>query len=205
MSVIKDNINEILAGIAGGFVFVVFFIILNIGIIFSAIAGIAAFAAVLLIMKKKSDQSVEMMSSGVTAEQLKTVLKYGNDKIAELKKESSKISNPDVVKKVNDIIHVVNKIFKNFEKDPKDIKTARQFLAYYLDSTIKIVTKYAELSGNHPLSEEVKATMQKSENLLEKIRVAFEKQLNILLRDDLMDLDTEISLLENTLKSEGLD
>jgi hypothetical protein len=39
--------------------------------------------------------------------------------------------------------------------------------------------------------------------MIEQIGIAFEKQLNKLLENDVMDLDVEITLLENMLKMEG--
>ena len=46
-------------------------------------------------------------------------------------------------------------------------------------------------------------SFQKTENLLDTIEVAYQKQLEKLFEDDVMDLDTELKVLAKTIKSEG--
>jgi len=40
--------------------------------------------------------------------------------------------------------------------------------------------------------------------MLDSIHAVFEKQLAGLMQDDILDLDTELTLLQNTLKMEGM-
>ena len=89
-------------------------------------------------------------------------------------------------------------------KSIKDIKRARQFVNYYLDSTVKIVTRYVELSNTQVITPETEKSLKKVEELMRTVKVSFEHQLQQLLEDDLLDLDTEVEVLKKTLKMEGM-
>ncbi|NLY17950.1 MAG: 5-bromo-4-chloroindolyl phosphate hydrolysis protein, partial [Clostridiaceae bacterium] len=97
-----------------------------------------------------------------------------------------------------------NDIFDDFVRDPKDIKIARRFTLYYLDTTERIVTKYYQLSNVPYLSDDAKATLKNVESTLVMIKDTFRKQLKKLTENDVMDLDAEIKVLRNTIKQEGI-
>ena len=125
-------------------------------------------------------------------------------KVKVLKDLEAKITNKVVTQKIEGIIEVVEKIFDDLKKDPKDVKTARQFLIYYLDATINILERYHSICSTNISSIEIKKSLDNVESLLDTIKDGFEKQLIKLLNDDILDLDTEIKLLDQTMKSEGL-
>ena len=135
---------------------------------------------------------------------METTLKEGNEKIKLLESYTSKINNPGVIDKLKHIIDVINRIFENFKKDPKDIKVAKQFLSYYFDSTLKIVKMYADLSSQKVHTPEISGMLVKSEEMLNTIAMAYEKLLSKLLEDDIMSLDIEIETLEKTFRAENL-
>jgi 5-bromo-4-chloroindolyl phosphate hydrolysis protein len=203
----KATTSQLIAGTAGGTIFLVFFLFLRFGIIPSVIIAAVTFALMGIIFKPKRDEmEMNVILDGVTDEALKEILKSGHKKQLMLKELKSKISKPQIRERVDKIIDVVNRIFEDLKYDPKDVKVARQFLNYYLDSTIKILKKYTELSMHSGLANsDVSQSLSKTEELLDKIYTAFEAQLAKLLEDDAMDLDTEVQLLEQTLKMEGLD
>ncbi len=203
----STHIGQISAAIAGGSIFIVFFVILQLSLILSILISFVSFALVgALLRPKKGQMEINVLLDGVTDENLKEILKTGHEKQKKLQELRNKVTKLEIKEQVDKIIDVVNRIFDDLKHDPKDVKIARQFLNYYLDSTIKILKKYTELSAHSGLnSSEVSATLDKTEQLLNKIYTAFEAQLAKLLEDDAMDLDVEVELLEQTLKMEGLD
>jgi len=198
-------LKTFLSVIAGAIVFCILFYLfaftIKLAVIISAVVGVL-FLIVSYAQKKQSE--VELFFSGVQDKSLQNVLRDGYDKQQRLKSLRTKVFKAEIREKLTKIIDVVDRIYADFKKEPKDIKAARQFLNYYLDSTITIVTKYTELSAQSSASADVAASIAKSEELLDKIHAAFEAQLAKLLEDDAMNLDTEIELLEKTFKMEGL-
>jgi 5-bromo-4-chloroindolyl phosphate hydrolysis protein len=140
----------------------------------------------------------------VSDRHLRETLEEGAARLQELEKYAQMIGDRSIRGKVDAIRDVAAKIYENFRKDPKDIKAARQFLSYHFDAAVKIIRRYVDLSSRSSNSADIAATLKKVESLLDVIRKAFEKQLDILLRDDVLDLETEIKLMENTIRMEGL-
>jgi len=106
--------------------------------------------------------------------------------------------------RVTKISNLADKIVLDLRQDPKDVRSARRFLDYYLDATLTVIQRYAELAQKGSMSPEVQPVLAKFDTLLDTIENTFEKQLNRLLRDDTLDLDTDISVLKQMMDSEGL-
>lgn len=201
-----SNIAGVLSGVIGGGLFLGFFFFIQMSLTPSLLLGLAGFGgAYLFIYAFRPKPRIEFnIGEGVTPQLLETTMKEGGEKIGVLVDCAKNINNPLVREKIGRIVDVIKRIFTNFEKDPKDIKQAKQFLSYYLDTSIKIVKKYRDLSAQNVRSPEIAATLSKAELMLDSIEKAFEKQHARLLRDDAMDLDTEIETLEKTFNAEDL-
>ncbi len=201
-----SNIVGALSGIIGVGLFLVFFFFIQMSLLPSLLLGLAGFGgAYLFVYAFRPKPRIEFnIGEGITPQLLEATMKEGGEKIGVLVDCAKNISNPLVREKIGRIVDVIKGIFTNFEKDPKDIKQAKQFLSYYLDTSIKIVKKYRDLSAQNVRSPEIAATLSKAELMLDSIEKAFEKQHARLLRDDAMDLDTEIETLEKTFNAEDL-
>lgn len=190
---------------AGAVIFCILFFLLALTIqIAIVIAAVAALIFFVVSYAQKKQSEIEMFFSGVPDKNLQQVLRDGYDKQQKLKTLRTKVFKTEIRDKIGKIIDVVDRIYADFKKEPNDVKAARQFLNYYLDSTITIVTKYTELSAHANSSNEINSSLASTEELLDKIHAAFEAQLAKLLENDAMNLDTEIQLLEKTFKMEGL-
>ena len=197
--------SGIIAGIVGAVFLLLSFLFFHIQILVSIILGISGYIGTILILSStKTNSQLEIKFGDVSPELLESTLKDGREKIKLLESYAAKIKDPGVIKQVEHIIDVINRIFENFKKDPKDIKAAKQFLSYYFDSTLKIVNMYVDLSLQKVHTPEIEVTLSKAENMLNSIAQAYEKLLTKLLEDDIMNLDVEIETLEKTFKAENL-
>ena len=94
------------------------------------------------------------------------------------------------------------KIFGALEKDTSKKDQVRRFMTYYLPTTDKLLTRYRELESGGA-GENVTQAKKSIENSLEMIATAFEKQLDALYSDSVLDIETDIQVLETIIKSEG--
>jgi 5-bromo-4-chloroindolyl phosphate hydrolysis protein len=201
-----STFTGVFAGLVGGGLLLFMYFSVHMNPLISVLLGMAGFAGTFIVLNSiKTKTQIEIdPSSEVTQEMLDTTLNDGYDKIKVLDKYARQIKNEKVKNKIFDIIEIVKRIFENFKKDPKDVRYAKQFLAYYFDTCILIVKKYYDLSSQNARSPEIEKTLLKAENMLDSIEKAFEKQQAKLLRDDVMDLDVEIETLERTFSAEDL-
>lgn len=93
-------------------------------------------------------------------------------------------------------------IFDTLEKDVSKAHQVRRFMNYYLPTADKVLTQYRSFSAVSG-GENVNAVIARIENSMEMIAVAFEKQLDALYRDDALDIETDIEVMETMMKSDG--
>lgn len=200
------NIAGLLSGLIGGAGFLILFFAIRFPLVPALLLSLAGFGGVYIFFYTfRPRPRIQFdIGAGITPELLETTMKDGGEKVKALIDCSKDIKDPNIRIKIARIIEVIKRISANFEKDPKDIKQAKQFLSYYLDTSITIVRKYRDLSLQNVRSPEIASSLAKAELMLDSIEKAFEKQHTRLLRDDAMDLDAEIQTLERTFNAEDL-
>ncbi|PKL41205.1 MAG: hypothetical protein CVV44_00780 [Spirochaetae bacterium HGW-Spirochaetae-1] len=130
------------------------------------------------------------------------VVEEGVAKLKNIRNNTRKIDNNTVAEKIIEICRVGLDIFENIKIHPEDLQRAKPFINYYLDATDKIVSRYVELSRNSN-NPEIRDSLDRVEAMLDQIQETYKKQLRYLLEDDVLDLNTEITVLERTMKLEG--
>ena len=87
---------------------------------------------------------------------------------------------------------------------PEDVRQIRQFLNFYLPTTIKLLQQYVVLQGQGMRMGNIDEGMQKIEDMLDKVIVAFQTQLDSLFESDVVDITADIQVMERMMTAEGL-
>jgi 5-bromo-4-chloroindolyl phosphate hydrolysis protein len=153
---------------------------------------------------KKIYETVIVDGTGRTRKEINEIVQKGNKKIDELFKISKTIENRDISEKIRSICKTARKIYEAIEKNPSDIRTAREFILYYLDTASDIIHRYQRLSMNRDYIDDADITIEKAEQVIELIEEAFKKQLKKMYNNDVLDLDVEMKVLKQALQAEGL-
>jgi len=211
-------------GISAAVLFLLSYFILGFGFFGSLILAAGAYVASAFIAARRSVQAkrtasgvgdatrgaaraslnVDLSGLSITQEDFEKALRTGAVKLTQLKRASENVSDERVRAKAHAVCDSVARILADIREDPKDLRPARKFLDYYLDATIKVVDRYVSLSSKNVSSEEMQALLTRAEDSLDTIKSAYDKQLEQLLENDVMDLDTELEVLERTIRMEGL-
>jgi 5-bromo-4-chloroindolyl phosphate hydrolysis protein len=216
----------LLSAIIGFAIFVMFFKGLRSSLVISVVAAVISFFGSMLMSsspkKEKEKRSIvkpapkqnknpvpmpgddEYVFEGMTRGEFRKIIVNGREQIKRIEDIGLKIMKHDVRVNILEICATANDIFDEFVKDPKDVKRARRFILYYLDTTERIVSKYYQLGKTPYLSDDAKKTLKNVENTLDLIKDTFRKQLKKLTENDVMDLDAEVKVLQNTIKQEGI-
>lgn len=196
----KDSSPDwILSGILGAAAFLGTFIFAGFGFAVSLVIGALFFSGGAFIFRLKRKETAD-----VSLPDLEEALQEGRRKLSEIRVLGKKIQVDETCAKIDRITVSIERILAEIKRDPADLKRARQFLSYYLDATITIINKYATLSAQSVNDRSIAESLARAERMLDTLDQAFGKQLARLLSNDVMDLDTEISLLEKTIHMEGL-
>ncbi len=135
--------------------------------------------------------------------QAEKAVREGTKRLRNIRSQTRLVPDNEVAAKIQDICKTGLEIFDYLQKNPDDLTKAKQFINYYLDATEKIVTQYIEFINRKEKSGEIEQAIANVEGVLDSIKNTYSKQLHNLLEDDLLDLNTEIKVLEKTIKLEG--
>jgi len=196
--------KSLVCGIAGAAAFLAARFILRMGFGYAVGIGLAMWIALTLILREDTHVGEVPEGSGMTAQEVSRIIRDGENKVTEMRREARKIEDRSVRDKVRAIADVAERIFADLREDPKDVRAARRFLEYYLDATLLVVQRYVDLSAKGSQSADVQEVLAKFGDLLTTIHGTFEKQLERLLRNDALDLDTDMSVLKKMMEMEGL-
>ncbi len=200
----KQKNPYIVSGIIGGAFFIVFFIIIDIPFLFSLFIALASFGGSSLILKGSGKKRGIIIPGKVSNQNLQKALQSGYNKLKEIKKFNPQVRSKYVSHTLNEIENIIEKILIEIKRDPDDLRRAEEFLDYYLDSTIKILSKYVELTTHDIKDADIEKSLLRVEEMLDSLKIAYSKQFTRLLNNDINSLDVELNMLESMLKAEGL-
>ena len=136
--------------------------------------------------------------------ELDKVIKDGKLALGEMRRLDDNIADPGVSADIVRLSQVSEKIFQAVRDDPDKLPQIRQFMNYYLPTTLKLLNAYDRMSGAGVSGENIDGTKSKVEDMLKTIVRAFEKQLDALYGADALDISTDIQVMETLMAREGL-
>lgn len=112
----------------------------------------------------------------------------------------------DVVmsQKIDRIEEITGKILDFQRKNPSASADLRNFLDYYLPTTLKILRSYAQLEEQGIEGENISSTKFRIEGMMDKVVSGFENRLDKLFQSDALDISSDVQVLEQMLKKDGL-
>ena len=154
--------------------------------------------------EKKPEPQPEPEPEEKLPPELQSVIYQGKRAIADIRRLNDEIPDERMSAQIDLIERLTAQIFDCVRKNPKKLSQIRQFLNYYLPTTIKLMEQYVTLQNQSLKTENITEGMQKIEDLLDKVIVAFQRQLDALFESDVVDITADIRVMEQMMASEGL-
>jgi len=124
--------------------------------------------------------------------------------LRQIREVNDAIPDPEMSRKIDRIEEITGKILAYQKKNPAKAPELRQFLNYYLPTTLKILNAYAQMEAQGVEGENISAAKHRIEGMMDKVVEGFEKQLDQLFATDVMDITTDVEVLERMLDKDGL-
>ena len=125
-------------------------------------------------------------------------------KLREIRQLNDDIENELVSERIDRIGALTASIFRVVREKPERAEEVRKFMNYYLPTTLKLLKSYSLMEKQSYQGENIAASRKKIEDVLETLVHAFEQQQDKLFQSDALDVDTDISVLETMMASDGL-
>lgn len=136
--------------------------------------------------------------------ELDAILKQGTQAVEKIQQLNDEIPDFKLSAQIKQIEVLTEKIFAYVKEHPQDVRQIRQFLNYYLPTTIKLLEQYVVLQNQGMRMGNIDEGMKKIEEMLDKIIVAFQRQLDGLFESSVVDITADIQVMEQMMASEGL-
>ena len=137
-------------------------------------------------------------------ETVDALLAEGEKAVSEMRRLRDSIPGRQIRDKVDEIISVTDKIFKNLLSDPDDYRQVKRFADFYLPTTIKLLHTYDRFDQSGARGDNVSGTLERINSTLDTILESYRKFFDSLFKNQALDIETDIIVLEKMLKSEGL-
>lgn len=133
-----------------------------------------------------------------------SVLQPARAQVDALLEQARMIGKANVRDAVVLLCRTADQIIAELASHPRKLDAARGFLTYYLDAARRIIDGYVYLASRPSSSPDIDKTIVRAEDSLHVVQEAFDRQLANLLEDRAIDLDSEIELLERTVRTETM-
>ena len=99
---------------------------------------------------------------------------------------------------------IIASIFEVVKRKPEKRSELRKLMQYYLPMTIKVVTTYRDFENERINSKQLEEGKKEIEETLEKVHIAFTNLREKLFQEDILDVSTDLDVLEAMMSQEGL-
>lgn len=135
---------------------------------------------------------------------LDTLLTTAMEYVSQLNELSHNITNEKMNKPIGELLNVARQIFAFVEKQPEKIRQIRQFMNYYLPTTIKLLTSYRELSQQPLKGDNIREAMTKIESSMEGVVKVFHSELDNLYSDKAVDITVDVDVMLSMMRQQGI-
>ena len=194
----KIKYKEAVSAVVGSAFFAIPYLALSFPLLPSALIGTGAFIAGELLLS--SDEKNQ-----IPTESVKKTLDSAKNESKDIYNMRNKIEDEDLKKYIINISTSANKIISTIEKEPKKIRKIANFFDYYLPVTLSIIKRYDEIENQNLSSQEMKEFISSTKLMLKSADEAFNKILERLYQNDMINIDADMKVFNSMLKADGYD
>ncbi len=149
---------------------------------------------------RREEASQIPLTGDPTADQ---VITKGLDMLKTIRQENDIIPDETLSGQMDKLTEKCEQIFRTVSESPEKAPQVRKFMNYYLPTTLKMLANYRTMQQRgvsyHDLGEARNTTIRGMNMIL----TACQKQIDHLHKDNMLDISTDIDVLEQMLKRDG--
>ena len=150
--------------------------------------------------KKKEEASRIPLTGDKAADQ---VILTGQDMLNTIRKENDAIPDQELSELMDNLSVKCEQIFRTVSETPSKAPQVRKFMNYYLPTTLKMLANYRTMQQRGVSYGEMQAARQTTVRGVNLVLTACQKQIDNLHKENMLDISTDIDVLEQMLKRDG--
>lgn len=136
-------------------------------------------------------------------EHVDEVIAKGQDALRQIREANNEIRDPQLTEQLYGLENKCTQIFRTVSEAPDKVGQIRKFMSYYLPTTLKMLNSYRVMQNRGISASELAKHRDTMRHGLDMIDTACQKQLDNLYKEDMLDISTDIDVLEQMLKRDG--
>lgn len=150
---------------------------------------------------KKAQEVEELPLSGNDAAD--AMISRGQEMLHQIREENDAIPDQVLSGQMDELEQLCVQIFKTVAEKPAKAPQIRKFMDYYLPTTLKMLANYRTMSNRGVSVNDMTEARSTVIRGMGMVLTACQKQLDNLYKDDILDVSTDIDVLEQMLKRDG--
>ena len=151
--------------------------------------------------KKRREQASKIPLTGDAAAD--AVITKGQEMLATIRKDNAAITDETLSDQMDTLCLKCEQIFRTVSETPAKAPQVRKFMNYYLPTTLKMLANYRTMEQRGVSYGEMKEARETTVHGLNLILTACQKQIDNMHRENILDISTDIDVLEQMLKRDG--
>lgn len=187
-------------------VFLLFYFVIRIDIYSSALLAVVLLILLLIrrrTMARGSFQKPVRTASAQMEKELAELMAGARDDMNGMLQVAKTVKSREVSAQAMTLYQLGEKIMDYLQRNPEKISKARRFFNYYLKTARDILEKYYEFERTDIPAAEVAELEKRTGSALVTLQESFRKQYVRLVKNEMLDIEADIDLLEKTSKHEG--
>lgn len=131
------------------------------------------------------------------------VIAKGQQMLHQIRAENDAIPDQVLSTQMDELEHLCVQIFKTVAEKPQKAGQIRKFMNYYLPTTLKMLASYRTMEQRGVSAADMAEARSTLIRGMGMVLTACQKQLDNLYKDTLLDVTTDIDVLEQMLKRDG--
>lgn len=151
--------------------------------------------------QRKEDPLDEVLVTG--DENADLTIQRGQEMLAGIRHENDLIPDPALSAQMDQLESMCMQIFRTVAEKPGKAPQIRKFMNYYLPTTLRMLTGYRTMSQRGVSAAELNHARDSLARGMDMVLTACQKQLDNLYKDTMLDVSTDIDVLEQMLHRDG--
>lgn len=169
--------------------------------LFAALVGAAAFAAGRSLFPDRVVEVERGPASG--SAEVDQLITEARAQLEDIRRANDDIAEEALSAQIDDIEATCRLILRRLEEQPHMVSSLRTFLRYYLPATLKLLSARAKIEGEVQGGGAAQIA-QRVRDAMAQVQTAFHKQLDALNEYRFISLESEMDVLSDILRSDGL-
>ena len=131
------------------------------------------------------------------------VITKGMEMLKTIRSENALIPDETLSAQMNTLTEKCQKIFMTVYESPSKAPQVRKFMNYYLPTTLKMLANYRTMQERGVSYSEMSQARDTAVRGMNMVLTACQKQIDNLHRENMLDISTDIDVMEQMLKRDG--